>query len=203
MIVDFDKRYNGNVAEQFNSNRNVLYVSLNHCDTQAALSNNSETVIWSDEGLNVNISMNKVNRPCESERKLGFQFNVFFFNQETVNDFDYVAAVQRIVLPIAYEFNPELVLVSADFDEIRSANVSSEIFGYLIRWLSALANGKIIVFAKGDCSAIALSIKALLGDPLPMLKSTANISNIETIQNVMTVQQKYWKSLKFDKMLPM
>lgn len=107
-------------------------------------------------------------------------------------------------MPIAYEFNPELVLVSADFDEMRATNVSPETFGYLTHWLSALANGKIILFVKGDCSAIATCINALLGDPLPMPKSRmdANIGNIETIQNVLSVQQKYWKSLKFNKMLP-
>lgn len=29
---------------------------------------------------------------------------------------EYVAAFHRIVLPIAYEYNPELVIVSAGFD---------------------------------------------------------------------------------------
>lgn len=107
-------------------------------------------------------------------------------------------------MPIAYEFNPELVLVSADFDDIRAANVSRETFGYLTHWLSALANGKIVLFVKGDCRTMATCITALLGGPLPMLKKRmdANLGNVKTIQNVISVQQKYWKSLKFNKMLP-
>lgn len=110
-------------------------------------------------------------------------------------------------MPIAYEFNPELVLVSADFDAIsdpiRAGNVSWELFGYLTQWLSALANGKIILFMKGDYNATATCVKALLGDPLPMLKSRMEASiNREAIQNVISVQHKYWKSLKFNKLLP-
>lgn len=30
-----------------------------------------------------------------------------------MGDRDYIAAFQRIIMPIAYEFNPELVIVSA------------------------------------------------------------------------------------------
>lgn len=111
---------------------------------------------------------------------------------------------QRIIIPIAYEFNPELVLVAADFDEIGAGHLSYDTFGYLIHWMSALANGKIIVFLNGDCSAIETCIKTLLGDPLPMLKTEGEktISNIETIQNIVSVLQNNWKSLKFNKMLP-
>lgn len=44
---------------------------------------------------------------------------------------DYIIAFQQIIMPIAYEFNPELVLVSADFsacvdDSIGKYNVSPE-----------------------------------------------------------------------------
>lgn len=116
---------------------------------------------------------------------------------------EYVAVFQRIVMPIAYAFNPELVLISVDFDEI--GNLSTDSFGYLIHWLCALANGKVIIFTEGDRkNAIASCMKTLLGDPLPMLKGQidAKISNIETIQNVISAQQTHWKSLKFNKLLP-
>jgi len=33
-----------------------------------------------------------------------------------MTDGDYIAAFQSIVLPVAYEFQPELVLISAGFD---------------------------------------------------------------------------------------
>lgn len=125
-----------------------------------------------------------------------------------------MTAFQRIIMPIAYEFNPELVLVLVDFDAIgepmRMGNVSPECYGYFTHWLSALANGRIIICMKGDykchsvSNAMVTCVKALLGDPLPMLTSrmAASLNNIQAIQNVISVQQKYWKSLKFSKMLP-
>lgn len=103
-------------------------------------------------------------------------------------------------MPIAYEFNPQLVLISSDFDAVKPSS-SPEIFGYLTHWLSALANGKTILFVKGECDATVSCIKSLLGDPLPVLKS-ADLGDIESIRNIATVQQKCWKSLKFNKMLP-
>lgn len=33
-----------------------------------------------------------------------------------MGDAEYIAAFQQIVMPIAYQFNPELILVSAGFD---------------------------------------------------------------------------------------
>lgn len=110
-------------------------------------------------------------------------------------------------MPIGYEFNPELVLVSADFDAINElfvANVSSEMFGYLTHWLSALANGKLILFLKGESSGTSACINGLLGKPLPEPKNRlgAKLNNIETIQSVLLAQQSNWKSLKFNKILP-
>jgi len=110
-------------------------------------------------------------------------------------------------MPITYEFNPELVLVSADFhaiSELFAANVSPETFGYLTHWLSSLANGKLILFVKGKCSASAGCINGLLGNPLSMPKKLvdAKLNNTETIQNILSIQQNHWKSLKFNKRLP-
>lgn len=33
-----------------------------------------------------------------------------------MGDAEYIAAFQQIIMPIAYQFNPELILVSAGFD---------------------------------------------------------------------------------------
>lgn len=39
-----------------------------------------------------------------------------FVAQRGMGDVEYLAAFTQIVLPIAYEYNPELVIVSAGFD---------------------------------------------------------------------------------------
>ena len=45
----------------------------------------------------------------------GFNVNIPF-NGRKMGNAEYLVAFQSIVLPIAYEFNPQLVLVSAGFD---------------------------------------------------------------------------------------
>lgn len=133
-----------------------------------------------------------------------------------MGDSDYIAAFQRIIMPIAYEFDPELVLVSAGFDAvigdpIGHYNVTPEAYGYFTHWLSSLANGKIILCLEGGYNvnsishAMAMCTKALLGDPLPMLNTAGKMptaSCLQTIDNVCSVHAKYWKSLKFNKKLP-
>ena len=48
---------------------------------------------------------------------LGQGFNVNIpFNGRKMGDIEYLMAFQSVVMPIAYEFDPQLVLVSAGFD---------------------------------------------------------------------------------------
>ena len=48
---------------------------------------------------------------------LGQGFNVNIpFNGRKMGDTEYLMAFQSVVMPIAYEFDPQLVLVSAGFD---------------------------------------------------------------------------------------
>lgn len=133
-----------------------------------------------------------------------------------MGDSDYIAAFQRIIMPIAYEFDPELVLVSAGFDAVVGDplghyNLTPEVYGYFTHWLSALANGKVILCLEGGYNvnsishAMTMCTKALLGDPLPMLhtaKKPPNANCIETVQNVLNTHQTFWKSLKFNRKLP-
>lgn len=133
-----------------------------------------------------------------------------------MGDSDYITAFQRIIMPIAYEFDPELVLVSAGFDAVVGDplghyHLTPEVYGYFTHWLSSLANGRIILCLEGGYNvnsishAMTMCTKALLGDPLPLLHTTKKAPNpncIETVQNVLTTHQTNWKSLKFNRKLP-
>lgn len=133
-----------------------------------------------------------------------------------MGDVEYAMAFQQIIMPIAYEYNPELVLVSAGFDAaigdpLGGCKVTPEAYGHFTHWLLSLANGRIVICLEGGYNvnsishAMAMCTKALLGDPLPSIMPQTfriNASCIETIQNVLSVQQKYWKSLRFNKKLP-
>lgn len=145
---------------------------------------------------------------------LSIELTVFQF-QKGMGDMEYALAFQRIVMPIAYEFDPELVLVSAGFDAaigdpLGGCKVTPEAYGVFTHWLSSLAAGRIILCLEGGYNvnsvayAMTMCTKALLGDPIPKLQNTqkVNASCIETIQNVLSVQEKYWKSLQFNQKLP-
>lgn len=199
LIIDWDIHHGNGTQRMFENDDKVLYISLHryeHGEFFPKSSDGNYTIVGEGrgEGFNVNIPWNK--------HKMG--------------DSDYIAAFQRIIMPIAYEFNPELVLVSAGFDAccgdpIGHYHVTPEAYGYFTHWLSSLANGKIILCLEGGYNvnsishAMTMCTKALLGDPLPMLHTTGkapSASCVETIQNVWSVHRKYWKSLRFDKKLP-
>lgn len=70
-----------------------------------------------------------------------------------LGDADYLAAFRTIVMPIAREFSPDIVLVSAGFDAasghpapLGGYNVSAACFGNLTKELMKLADGKVIYF---------------------------------------------------------
>ncbi|XP_055910185.1 histone deacetylase 6 isoform X1 [Eupeodes corollae] len=204
LIVDWDVHHGNGTQHIFENNPNVLYISVHRYDNATFFPKSTDAnydVVGKGlgEGFNVNIPWNK----------------------KGMGDAEYVLAFQQLIMPIAYEFNPELVLVSAGFDAaigdpLGGCKVTPEAYGLFTHWLSALANGRIIVCLEGGYNvnsisyAMTMCTKSLLGDPLPPI-STPNISSkpsaaysscIETIQNCLTVQQRYWNHLKFNKKLP-
>uniref|UniRef100_A0A1L8DWX0 Protein deacetylase HDAC6 n=1 Tax=Nyssomyia neivai TaxID=330878 RepID=A0A1L8DWX0_9DIPT len=197
LIVDWDVHHGNGTQHIFENRPDVLYVSLHRYDygnffPKGTDGDFSEVGSGAGEGFNVNIP----------------------WNRKGMGDAEYTAAFFSIIMPIAYEFNPELVLVSAGFDAaigdpLGGCKVSPEAYGHFTHWLSSLANGRIIVCLEGGYNvnsisyAMTMCSKALLGDPLPPLcNRELSSSCVETIQNVVSVQQKYWKCLKFTKKLP-
>lgn len=132
-----------------------------------------------------------------------------------MGDPEYVLAMFNIVLPVAYQFNPDLVLVSAGFDAARGdplggCKVSPEMYGHMTHHLMNLARGRVIVALEGgyNLNSIALSMtmcaKALAGDPLPsiMPERDPKLSAIQSIRDVIGVHSKFWSCLRFGVKLP-
>ncbi|XP_058444498.1 histone deacetylase 6 isoform X2 [Malaya genurostris] len=201
LIVDWDVHHGNGTQHIFESNPKVLYVSVHRYDNGTFFPKSRDAnfdVVGSGagEGFNVNVPWNK----------------------KGMGDQEYAAVFQQIILPIAYEFDPELVLVSAGFDAaigdpLGGCKVTPEGYGYFTHWLSSLANGRVIVSLEGGYNvntisyAMTLCTKSLLGDPLPLLQLNSryngpNSASQETIRSVLTVQEKFWKSLRFNKKLP-
>lgn len=201
LIIDWDVHHGNGTQHIFESNPNILYISVHRYDNGSFFPNSKDADFkvvgdGAGEGFNVNIPWNK----------------------KAMGDLEYSMVFQQIIMPIAYEYNPELVLVSAGFDAaigdpLGGCKVTPEAYGYFTHWLSGLANGKIIICLEGGYNvnsisyAMTMCTKSLLGDPLPILsissnKTVAYQSCIETIQNVLSIHEKYWKTLKFHKKLP-
>ncbi|XP_049780819.1 histone deacetylase 6 isoform X2 [Schistocerca cancellata] len=193
LILDWDVHHGNGTQHMFEEDPSVLYISLHRYDNGSFFpgstdANYTEVGVGPGKGYNINIPWNK--------RGMG--------------DGDYVTAFHQVVLPVCYQFNPELVLVSAGFDAaigdpLGGCKVTPEAYGHMAHWLSSLANGKIILCLEGGYNitsisyAMTLCSKALLGDPLPPLqaKLAPSQSAINTIRNVVKVQSNYWSCLRF------
>ncbi|XP_067641178.1 histone deacetylase 6 isoform X2 [Eurosta solidaginis] len=205
LIIDWDVHHGNGTQHIFESQSNVLYISIHRYDNGTFFPKCKDAdydVVGKGTGV-------------------GFNVNIPW-NKKGMGDMEYVMAFQQLVMPIAYEFDPELVLVSAGFDAaigdpLGGCKVTPEAYGLFTHWLSALAGGRIILCLEGGYNvhsisyAMTMCSKSLLGDPLPPIQANGNTirglsaaytSCVETIQNCLSIQQRYWKCLVFNKCLP-
>ncbi|CAH0405173.1 unnamed protein product [Chilo suppressalis] len=198
LLLDWDVHHGDGTQRLTAASRQILYMSLHRYEHGSFFPHSRAgdyTAVGEGkgEGYNVNIPWNK--------RGMG--------------DSEYLAAFTQVVLPVAMEYNPEIVIVSAGFDAcvgdpLGGCNVSPECFGRMTHMLRSLAGGRVILCLEGGYNVTSISYamtmctKALLGDPLPPCdsRSTCHPSAIESINNVIRTHKKYWKSLMFQLALP-
>ncbi|XP_045775789.1 histone deacetylase 6 isoform X1 [Maniola jurtina] len=199
LIVDWDVHHGNGTQKITYKDKEILYISVHRYDNGSFFPHSRDadyTAVGEGrgEGYNVNVPWNK--------RGMG--------------DAEYMAAFTQVVLPIAYEYNPDLVLVSAGFDAcvgdpLGGCKVSPECYGQMTHLLKGLAGGRIILCLEGGYNVTSISYamtmctKALLGDPILHYyepKHTVHWSAVESINNVIKTHEKYWKSLKFHLALP-
>ncbi|RXM37220.1 Histone deacetylase 9 [Acipenser ruthenus] len=195
-------------SRPFFSNPNVLYMSL-HCYDEGNFFPGSgapdECGSHVGEGYNVNIAWTGGLEP-------------------PMGDVEYLTAFRSDVIshdiqgllscPIATEFNPDVVLVSAGFDAVEGHDpplggykVTAKCFGHLTRQLMKLANGRVVLALEGGhdltsiCDASEACVNALLGnelEPLPVtvLHAKPNANAVTSIEKTITIQSKYWRSVQ-------
>ncbi|KAL7298532.1 hypothetical protein TKK_0008310 [Trichogramma kaykai] len=201
MVLDWDVHHGNGTQSILEDDPNVLYMSLHRYDNGNFFPHSKAadyTVVGTGkgEGFNVNIP----------------------FNKKGMGDVEYTAAFQQVVMPIAYQFNPELILVSAGFDAcigdpLGGFKLSPEMYGHMTHWLSGLANGRVVLSLEGGynvnsiANAMSMCTKALLGDPLPALdppKDPCCPSAVQSLRLVIETQRQYWPNLVFsDRALPL
>ncbi|XP_043936310.1 histone deacetylase 6 isoform X2 [Protopterus annectens] len=192
MILDWDIHHGNGTQHIFEDDPSVLYVSLHRYD--------HGLFFPSSEDANYDM----VGRG-EGE---GFNINIPWSNGRMGNP-EYISAFLRVVMPVAYEFGPELVLVSAGFDAAQGDplggyTVTPEAYAHMTHMLSSLAGGKVIVVLEGGYNLTSISESmsmctwTLLGGTPPDLgrMKTPHLSAMQSISNVIGVHRKYWSSLR-------
>ncbi|XP_055963031.1 polyamine deacetylase HDAC10-like isoform X3 [Sorex fumeus] len=139
---------------------------------------------------------------------LGFTVNLPW-NQVGLENADYVAAFLHVLLPLAFEFDPELVLISAGFDSAigdpeGQMCATPECFAHLTQLLQALAGGRVCAVLEGGyhlealAQSVCMTLQALLGDPAPPLSGAMepHHSALQSIQSVRAAQAPHWTSMQ-------
>ena len=79
-----------------------------------------------------------------------------------MNDADYMAAFNMVVMPLAYKFQPELVLISAGFDAaagdpLGQMRVTPRGYAHMTSSLKMIAGGKLVLVLEGGCVCVAFA----------------------------------------------
>nr|XP_005312414.1 histone deacetylase 7 isoform X4 [Chrysemys picta bellii] len=198
LIVDWDVHHGNGTQQVFYKDPDILYISLHRHDDGNFFPGSGaadEVGSGAGEGFNVNVAWTGGLDP-------------------PMGDPEYLAAFRTVVMPIAHEFSPDVVLVSAGFDAadghpppLGGYKVSAKCFGYMTRQLMSLAGGAIVLALEGGhdltaiCDASEACVSALLGnelDPLPeeSMRQKPNPNAVRSLEAVIRVQSKYWGAVQ-------
>ncbi|XP_054998100.1 histone deacetylase 7 isoform X1 [Sorex araneus] len=194
LIVDWDVHHGNGTQKTFYQDPSVLYISLHRHDNGNFFPGSGavdEVGAGSGEGFNVNVAWAGGLDP-------------------PMGDPEYLAAFRVVVMPIAREFAPDLVLVSAGFDAaeghpapLGGYHVSAKCFGYMTQQLMSLAGGAVVLALEGGhdltaiCDASEACVAALLGNKVDPRseegwRQKPNLNAIRSLEAVIRVHSKYW-----------
>ncbi|XP_032625265.1 polyamine deacetylase HDAC10 isoform X3 [Chelonoidis abingdonii] len=194
LIVDWDVHHGQGVQYVFEEDPSVLYYSWHRYEHQQfwpLLRESDYDAVGQGKGkgFNLNVPWNKVG----------------------MGNSDYLAAFFHVLLPVAFEFVPELILVSSGYDSgigdpEGQMNATPECFAHLTHFLMQLANGRLCAVLEGGyhlkslSESVCMTVKTLLRDPLPQIagEMAPCLSAIESIQNVRGAHKPYWKCLMYE-----
>lgn len=190
LILDWDVHHGNGVQQAFYDDPNVLYISLHvHQDGKFYPPGNYGDHLH-----------------CGSGPGVGKNINIPW-RTAGMTDADYLLAFQKIVMPIAQDFKPDLVVVSAGFDAaegdmLGKCHVSPAGYAQMTHMLMSLAEGKVAVCLEGGYNLRSIAVSALavtrtlMGEPPePPTITHPTPSAVDTIEQVIRQQAKYWPCL--------
>ncbi|XP_070566413.1 histone deacetylase 4-like isoform X5 [Ptychodera flava] len=198
LILDWDVHHGNSTQKIFYEDPHVLYISMHRHDDGNFFPGTGAP----DE--------------CGSGPGLGYNVNIAFHGgvEPPMGDADYIAAFRTIVMPIAREFSPDIVLVSAGFDAamghpapLGGYQVTPACFGWMTKKLMTLAGGRVVLALEGgydlaaicDCSEVCSL--SLLGDDVALLSEEAMHkppcgNAIASIERCVKIQSEFWPSVR-------
>jgi acetoin utilization deacetylase AcuC-like enzyme len=187
LIIDWDLHHGNGTQRAFYEDPAVLYFSSHQHPYYPGSGSIADVGSGAGEGFTVNAPFPR-----------GF------------GDAEYVRVYEAILKPIALEFRPELILVSAGFDPfvkdpLGGMKVTADGFGALTTIILDLARqtcGRLLFALEGGYnpeglrSGVRSVLHTLLGQPLPLIQNEPLKEAHHVIQQIISVQRKYWKSLR-------
>jgi acetoin utilization deacetylase AcuC-like enzyme len=192
LIVDWDVHHGNGTQHCFEGDPSVLFFSIHQNLKFPGTGLFTDVGRGEGEGRNVNIPLSK-----------GY------------GDSEYVAIFERLLKPVALEFEPELILVSAGFDTHKDdpmggMRMTAEGFGALTRSVINMADrccgGKLVLSLEGGYNLPALenSVKEVLKElsglaasEVTELAAQANRKKMKYAQErCLHVHRQYWKQLR-------
>ncbi|KAH3684991.1 hypothetical protein WICPIJ_004023 [Wickerhamomyces pijperi] len=191
VIVDWDVHHGNGTQKAFYDDPRVLYISLHRFELGKYYPGTKAgdlDQVGSGEGVGTNVN---IPWPVGG-----------------MGDADYMYAFREVIMPMCYEFDPDLVIISSGFDAadgdmIGQCHVSPAGYGHMTHMLKSLARGNLVVVLEGgyNLDSIAISAlavaKTLLGEPPELLKTTIpKMEAVNVIDEVKRVQSPYFKILR-------
>jgi acetoin utilization deacetylase AcuC-like enzyme len=191
LIIDVDAHHGNGTQEIFYKTNRVLYVSL-HENPHDFPGTGFIEEVGEDEGLGYNVN-------------IPFPFGV--------GNSSYLKAIKEIVIPIAQQYEPQFILVSAGYDGYYrdpvaklslSAAAYSSIFERTLHLASTLCDGRFVAALEGGYNlrhlgklvALTISKMACFEYPIekeePRMKSKPEKQAKRIIEEVKNAQSAYW-----------
>ncbi|KAI4251036.1 MAG: hypothetical protein LQ352_005097 [Teloschistes flavicans] len=207
LILDWDVHHGNGIQQAFEQDPNVLYISI-HVHEDGAF------YPFGPYGDHLH---------CGAGPGLGKNINIPWPNKG-MGDADYLYAFQQVVMPVAYSFDPDLVIIAAGFDaaagdQLGLCFVSPTCYAHMTHMLMSLAKGKLVVclevrllseihraflltsgkggYNLGSISKSALAVtRTMIGEPPDRLDQTKpTISGGATVDMVRAYQRRFWTCL--------
>ena len=196
-ILDWDVHHGNGIQQANYDDPNVLYISLHvhergrfypecsYRDRRGPYGDHLHCGYGPGLGKNVNIPWTK----------------------KGMGDADYIYAFQQVVMPIATEFDPDLVIIAAGFDAaegdmLGGCKVTPAGYAHMTHMLMSLAHGRVAVCLEGGYNLDSISRSAtavartLMGEPPERLVNTdPTITGVDDVKLVLRQQSRFWSCL--------